>query len=64
MQTCAAAPVVEFVEPAYTVAEDEGEVEVCLRIDGTIDRPTVVRLFASPEIAEGALILILYPYGK
>ena len=47
------APVVEFVESAYTVAEDVGEVEVCLRIDGTIDRPTVVRLFATAETAEG-----------
>ena len=41
------------MEPAYTVAEDEGDVEVCLRIEGTIDRPTIVRLFATAETAEG-----------
>ena len=47
--------VVEFVEPTYTVVEDEGNVEVCLRISGTITMPGVVRLFASPLTAEGII---------
>ena len=45
--------VVEFVETAYTVAEDDGVVEVCLRISGTISRPAIVQLLALPDTAEG-----------
>lgn len=45
--------VVEFVETAYTVSEDDGEVEVCLRISGMISTPGVVQLFAIPDTAEG-----------
>ena len=45
--------VVEFEEVAYTVAEDDGEVEVCLRISGTISTPAVVQLIATPDTAEG-----------
>ena len=45
--------VVEFVETAYTVSEDDGEVEVCLRINGMISTPAIVQLFAIPDTAEG-----------
>jgi len=45
--------VVEFVSPEYTVAEDGGEVDVCLMIDHTISSPVTVRLYAFPDTAEG-----------
>ena len=45
--------VVEFEEPAYTVSEDDGEVEVCLRMSGMIGTPAVVQLLAIPDTAEG-----------
>lgn len=44
---------VEFVSPEYTVAEDGGEVDVCLMIDHTISSPVTVRLYAFPDTAEG-----------
>lgn len=48
-----AVPVVRFVETEYTVSEGDGEVEVCLMIDGEISFSIVVRLFATPGTAEG-----------
>ena len=47
--------VVEFEESAYTVSEDDGEVEVCLRMSGMISTPAVVQLLAIPVTAEGIL---------
>ena len=46
-------PLVEFVCPEYTVAEDAGDVDVCLMIDHTISSPVIVRLYAFPDTAEG-----------
>lgn len=46
-------PQVEFVSPEYTVAEDAGEVDVCLMIDHNISSPIIVRLYAFPDTAEG-----------
>ena len=46
-------PVVQFVETEYRVTEGVGDVDVCLRIDGRISNPVVVRLFPSPDTAEG-----------
>lgn len=50
--TLVSVPEVEFVSPGYTVAEDVGEVNVCLRIDRIISSPVTVRLHAIPDTAE------------
>ena len=48
----------EFEETAYRVDEDDGEVEVCLRISGMISSPAIVQLIATPDTAEGTYIHI------
>ena len=53
-------PEVEFVSPEYTIAEDEGEVNVCLRIDRIISSPLTVRLHAVPDTATRELSIVLY----
>ena len=50
--------VVEFEERVYTVVEDEGTVEVCLRISGRISTQVVVQLFATAFSAEGGELFV------
>ena len=54
--TCTTVPIVEFVTPEVTVPEDVGDVDVCLRINGSISSPVTVQLFATPLTAEGKMI--------
>ena len=37
----------------YTVAEGDGVVKVCIRIDGQVADEAIVRLIALPDTAEG-----------
>lgn len=60
------AAIVEFVDTMYSVVENEGKVQVCLRLRGSIGSSVVVQLIASPQTAQGeyrvthfALALIL-----
>ena len=52
----------EFVDTAYTVSEDDGEVEVCLRITGMVSSQGIVQLFATPATAEGMIIITIAYY--
>lgn len=54
------AAVVEFVETEYSVVENEGEVEVCLRLQGSIGSSVVVQLNVSSQTAQGELSLDLF----
>ena len=47
--------VVEFVGSEYSVAEGDGEVKVCIRIDGQVADEAIVRLIALPDTAEGII---------
>ena len=50
----------QFVRSGYTVSEGDGEVQVCLRLEGQVADQVILRLTASPVTAEGAASLIAY----
>ena len=49
----------QFVRSGHTVSEGDGEVQVCLRLEGQVADQVILRLTASPVTAEGAASLIL-----